>query len=176
MTPISSLNSTALLILQQTSPSKGADQASGSETDILKVANGISSEPSEAKRSAAAAIGKFVVDAAPNPGKIIMAELGAADSWDELRERIDENVKFSSTEKTTWHARINELEKLFASVEEFKASDLYKDLVSGKLKPPPIEDVPDALSGEFARRRTDPLNDFLVATGQEPAHRGFGKL
>ncbi len=170
MTSISSVNSTALLILQQASASRGAQQAAGGETDTLKVANGISSEPSEGKKSAAAAIGKFAIDTAPSKGKIVMAELGAADSWEEMRERVDNNAKFTDGEKKTWHARITELQELFASAEEFKASDLYQSLVSGELKPPPIDDLPTAMSEELAQRKAGPLSDFLATIGRDPLH------
>lgn len=173
MTSISSVNSAALLILQQASASKGADQASDSGTDILKVANGVSAEPSEGKKSAAAVIGKFAVETAPTEGRIVMAELGAADSWEEMRELVDNNNTFSDVEKKTWHDRITEFQKLVASVDEFKASDLYKDLISGKIKPPSDDDLPGAVSEEEATRRADSFNNFLIAEGREPLHESI---
>lgn len=81
---------------------------------------------------------------------------------------VDNNAKFTDGETKTWHARITELQELFASAEEFKASDVYQSLVAGKLEPPPAEDLPGVVSEELARRRTDPLHDFLATMEREP--------
>lgn len=170
---ISSVNSTALLILRQTSPSTDTAQTSAGETDLVKVANGISSEPSDGKKSAAAAIGKFVVDTAPSPTKIIIAEPGTADSWDEMRELVNNNDKLSDAKKKRWHEQIDQFEEQTSSWEEFKASELYEAMKSGKLKPPSVDDLPDAMSDEVARRGSDPLSDFLAAEGRGPLHESI---
>lgn len=167
MTSIASVNNAALQILQQTSPSNSSMQASGNETDILKIANGVSSEPSEGKKSAAAVIGKFAVDTAPTTGKIVVAGLGSADSWDEMKELVNNNDDFSDADKKEWLSKLQDLQEAVSSVEAFKASDLYNSKTSGAIAEQVKAFSADAEAASARNAKTiDSMNDLLVSQGR----------
>lgn len=168
MTSISSVNNAALLILQQASTVTGSGQEKSDATDLVKVANGISAEPSDGAKSAAAIAGKFAVDTAPASGKIVVEGLGSADSWEEMKDLVNNNESMSATEKNEWLSKLKEMEGLEASVRAFKASELYTSATSG-----PIAEQAKAFSEEAAAASQrnaatiDSMNDLLVSQGRD---------
>ncbi|CDZ30507.1 hypothetical protein F4V89_22080 [Neorhizobium galegae] len=135
MTAISSVNSTALLILRQpvaaASVQAGSSETGAAESDILKIANGVSSEPAKASRQAAAAAGKLAVDSAPADGKIVVAGLGSADTWGEIEERVKADDSLSESQQQAWLGKLEKLQEIFASVKKFKGSASYEMARSG---------------------------------------------
>lgn len=133
MTSISPTNSTAVLTLLRPASTDTTGRAKD-DTDLVKIANGISSTPSSGMKSASAVIGQVAVESAPTKGKVIVADLGEADSIAELVERVKGDIQFSAEQKETWIKHLNQLQDGVDAVDKLKSSDLWKSLTQGPLR------------------------------------------
>jgi hypothetical protein len=129
---ISSINNTALLILQHAAPANNILPVDAAETDIVKIANGVSSQPSQGMKSGESVAAKFATDMAPSAGKIVIGGLGSADSWSEMVELVKNHKELSNSEKTAWLEKINEFQSLEASFTAFKTGEFYQSMISGE--------------------------------------------
>lgn len=155
MTSVTPLNSAALLILQQ-----------GNEADILKIANGVSSEPSQGKKTATAVIGKFAVDSAPPAsGAVVMGDLGAVNSWEELKDLVQNNAAFSDTEKKEWRAKIAEAQSVF---EGFASLNFSVDEIKALAATRPMASSETAEDRDRKVQLLNSINSLLVADDREP--------
>lgn len=136
MSSISGVNSAALLILQQATSAGPSKQPSHVGNDILKTANGISGEPSEGTRSGASVAGRFTLDSAQTAGKIVIGDLGTFDTWDEAVSHVQNDKSLSAEQKNEWLAKLADIQKMAASADQFRSSDLYAALRSGEFGPP----------------------------------------
>jgi hypothetical protein len=129
MMNVSSVNSAALLILQQPSPANSEDEQRASGNGVLEIANGVSSEPSNGTKSAAAVAGKFAVDSAPpTEGKIVVGGLGAAGSWEELKELVNSSEEFTDDEKKEWLVKLSEMQQTFEGASEYLNSSEFAEV------------------------------------------------
>jgi len=170
MTSISPVNNAALVILQQASSSAASSSPSNGEADIVKLANGVSAEPSNGTKSAAAVAGKFAVDSAPAAGKIHVAGLGSADSWGELEERVRSDETLSEGERKEWLDKLEDLQEKFTAVETFLSSDGFAKIKSGAL-----QSQLAATTAEISERdaRHNAINAFAEKHGRGEPFREF---
>lgn len=136
MSSISGVNSAALMILQQATSAGPSTQPSDAGNDILKTANGVSGELSEGSRSGASIAGKFALDSAQTAGKIVIGDLGTFDTWDETVSHVQNDKSLSAEQKNEWLAKLADIQKMAASADQFRSSDLYAALRSGEFGPP----------------------------------------
>lgn len=138
MTSIGPINTSVLQLFQQFNRPDAAKQPTDAGNNILKAANGISAEGSAGTKSAAAAIGKFAVDAAPSDkplsGKLVIGDLGSFDTWDEAKAFVNGNNTFSDSQKKAWLEKLDGYAKGFEDFQKIQASDLYQSSMSGAIR------------------------------------------
>lgn len=192
MTSVSPFSSTSLSLLVRISDltPTGRQQAGNATDNILKAANGVSSEPSQGMKSATSAAGLLAVDLAEKSskedasstdnddgkrGKIIIGDLGSFDTFDEARAYVTNNDKFSTKDKTDWFAKLDQFEQDVNSAEEFRKSDLYKKIISGELEAQSVAQIAAENAGQMAngpdllssRSKIEELNNFMIEHGRQ---------
>ncbi len=168
MTSVGPINTSALQLLQQFSRPSTAKEPADTSTNILKSANGLSGEPSDGTKSAAAAIGKFTVDSAATTERVIIGDLGSFDSYEHAMEYVNRNETFSENDKKAWLDKITGFQRGAEAVDKFKASDLYKSFISGahRAEVDAMKAAADK-SGGVSVDTVMALNDLLAAEGRE---------
>jgi hypothetical protein len=189
MTSVSPFSSTALSLLVRVSDltPTGRQQTGNAATNILKAANGVSSEPSQGMKSATSAAGLLAVDLADKSSEedasstdnedhkitsFVFANLGTFGSIEEAKAYVENNDSFSAKEKKDWFATLDQAQRNVDSIEKFKSSDLYKLIKSGKIQ---AEDNARKAASEAAngpdffdsRQKIETLNNFLIEHGRQ---------
>ncbi|TRB06427.1 hypothetical protein EXN61_14755 [Agrobacterium tumefaciens] len=174
---ISSINTTALLILQRAVPANNASPADAAETDIVKIANGVSSQPSQGLKSGESVAAKFATDMAPSAGKIVIGGLGSADSWGEMIELVKTHKELSNSEKTAWLEKINEFQSLEASFAAFKTGEFYQSVMSGEFGEHLAAIKADALANGPSQaemsKQFKAMDALLIASGRTSLSDSF---
>ncbi len=149
MSPISSRYSTAVMLMQQLSPSQPTKIASTGTSDIVKIANGLSTTPGSAAKQASGLAFDFTVSQAvkdngarktDTSGSIIVAGIGGGeaveqfDSWEALDTRIRTDGQMNDKQKNEWLAKASDMKTGFQGILDFKKSDLYAAITSGAYK------------------------------------------
>ncbi len=149
MSPISSRYSTAVMLMQQLSPSQPTKIASTGTSDIVKIANGLSTTPAAQRNrhpaslstspSANAVKDNGARKKTDTSGSIIVAGIGGGeaveqfDSWEALDTRIRTDGQMNDKQKNEWLAKASDMKTGFQGILDFKKSDLYAAITSWRL-------------------------------------------
>ena len=169
MNPISRVNSidlSSLILVRHLTPT--SRQPADAATNILNAANGVSSAPSQATKSAASVAGQLAVeraDAAPaesyKPAHYIFT-LGTFDTLDDARAYVSNNDSLSKAEKREWYALFEQTERDVEAAERFKSSGLRERVRAAWEAIAPKEPQSFGFTKDFL---VD-LDKFLASRGQ----------
>lgn len=186
MTAISPFSSTTLSLLVRVSDlTPSVRQQTGSAADnILKAANGVSSEPSQGMRSATSAAGMLTIDLAEKfstqdasstehgEEKItyMFNDLGTFHSLDEAKAYVQDSDRLSESDKKKWLSEFDQMQEDIDWVA--RNADRLRDDLHAKLQAatnaekalPEASNSPGFLD---SRQEIETMNNFLIENGRQ---------
>ncbi|MCO5066982.1 MAG: hypothetical protein M9924_21690 [Rhizobiaceae bacterium] len=172
MSSIAPINTSVLQLFQQFNRPDAAKQPTDAGNSILKAANGVSVEASAGTKSAAAAIGKFTVDAAssdkPLGYTLVIGDLGTFNTWEEAKAYVNANDDFSTSEKKDWLEKLDGFAKGLEEFKKIQASDLYQSFMSGAMRDEWLALQKGNKEGlALSPEHVDSMDKFLSSLGRE---------
>jgi len=186
MTSISPFSSAALPLLVRISglTPTGRQQAGNAADNILKAANGVSSEPSQGMKSATSAAGMLAVDLAVKSSTqdtsstdhgeeqitYMFDDLGTFHGLDEAKAYVKDSDRLSEADKKKWLAQFDQMQKdidgMSSNGDSWRA-DLYAKLRAATDAEKALPESSNSPGFLDSRQEIETMNNFLIEHGRQ---------